>query len=171
MFFAEDRIPAMREMVLAKTEEARRKALAKLLPMQRGDFIELYEAMGGYPVTIRLLDPPLHEFLPQKEEEIDELAGELGISVDELKATIKDLHEFNPMRAIGCRPPLLTPRSPRCSQAIIDAASRFQRKGRKCQARDYDPAGGRGQGTGVVKSVVVKTAEKVMEEKSQAETW
>jgi len=169
MFFAEDRIPAMREMVLAKTEEARRKALAKLLPMQRGDFIELYEAMGGYPVTIRLLDPPLHEFLPQKEEEIDELAGELGISVDELKATIKDLHEFNPMMGHrGCRLAVTYPEIAEMqTRAIIEAAIEVsKKKGVNVKPEIMIPLVGEVKELEYVKSVVVKTAEKVMEEKS-----
>ncbi len=104
MFFEADRIKAMREMIVAKTEEARRAALAKLLPMQQGDFEGLYETMEGRPVTIRFLDPPLHEFLPTKEEDIAEIAGELNITVADLKAVIASLHEFNPMMGHrGCR--------------------------------------------------------------------
>ncbi len=104
MFFEGDRIVAMREMILADTEEGRRKALAKLLPMQRSDFLELFEIMAGLPVTIRLLDPPLHEFLPKTEEEIAEVAGVLNVSADKLRQRTETLHEFNPMLGHrGCR--------------------------------------------------------------------
>ncbi|WP_170984406.1 pyruvate, phosphate dikinase [Rhodoligotrophos defluvii] len=97
MFFDEDRIVAMREMILAGDEQGRRAALAKILPMQRADFIELFEIMSGLPVTIRLLDPPLHEFLPHADEEIAEVAEATGKSVDVIRARVAELHEFNPM--------------------------------------------------------------------------
>ena len=104
MFFEGDRIVAMREMILADTEEGRRKALAKLLPMQRSDFLELFEIMAGLPVTIRLLDPPLHEFLPKTEEEIAEVARVLKVDPDRLRQRTEALHEFNPMLGHrGCR--------------------------------------------------------------------
>ena len=97
MFFEGDRIKAMREMIVAKDVETRKKALAKILPYQQGDFEEMYRVLEGRPMTIRFLDPPLHEFLPTKEEDIAEIAGELNITVDELKAVIASLHEFNPV--------------------------------------------------------------------------
>ncbi len=97
MFFEGDRIVAMREMILAETEEGRRTALAKLLPMQRQDFAEIFEIMSGLPVTIRLLDPPLHEFLPKTDEEIDEVSKAMGVPADKLRARSVELHEFNPM--------------------------------------------------------------------------
>ncbi|MGV3634396.1 MAG: pyruvate, phosphate dikinase, partial [Pseudorhodoplanes sp.] len=97
MFFEADRILAVREMILADTEKARRAALAKILPMQRSDFAELFEIMAGLPVTIRLLDPPLHEFLPKTEEEIEEVAGAMGVEPDLLRRRTEALHEFNPM--------------------------------------------------------------------------
>jgi pyruvate,orthophosphate dikinase len=104
MFFDGDRITAMREMILAGTEDGRRTALAKLLPMQRSDFIELFEIMKGLPVTIRLLDPPLHEFLPKTDEEIAEVASVIGVSVEKLSQRVDELHEFNPMLGHrGCR--------------------------------------------------------------------
>jgi len=104
MFFDGDRIIAMREMILADTEQGRRAALAKLLPMQRSDFVELFEIMAGLPVTIRLLDPPLHEFLPKTEEEIAEVAKAMDVSPDKLRARTEALHEFNPMLGHrGCR--------------------------------------------------------------------
>jgi pyruvate,orthophosphate dikinase len=97
MFFEADRIVAMREMILASNEQGRRAALAKILPMQRKDFIELFEIMAGLPVTIRLLDPPLHEFLPQSEAEIEEVAAVIGVTGDVLRNRVAELHEFNPM--------------------------------------------------------------------------
>ena len=90
--------------IVAKNEEQRRKALDKILPMQRQDFTEIYEALEGMPATIRFLDPPLHEFVPHSDEEIAELAKEMGLTFEELKATVEDLHEFNPMMGHrGCR--------------------------------------------------------------------
>lgn len=97
MFFDADRIPAVREMIVSKTVEERKRALAKLLPMQRKDFIGLYKAMKGKPVTIRFLDPPLHEFLPHEDLEIEALAKEMGLTFEELKATVEGLKEVNPM--------------------------------------------------------------------------
>jgi pyruvate,orthophosphate dikinase len=97
MFFEADRILAVREMILADKEEGRRAALAKILPMQRRDFVELFEIMAGLPVTIRLLDPPLHEFLPQADHEIEEVAEAMGADVETLRARVAELHEFNPM--------------------------------------------------------------------------
>ena len=104
MFFDADRIIAVREMILADTQEDRRAALAKILPMQRGDFVELFEIMKGLPVTIRLLDPPLHEFLPKTEEEIEEVAKAMNVDPEKLRDRSVALHEFNPMLGMrGCR--------------------------------------------------------------------
>jgi pyruvate,orthophosphate dikinase len=104
MFFGEERIDVVRQMIIAETTEQRKEALKKILPMQRDDFVGVFKAMDGLPVTVRLLDPPLHEFLPDVPEEIDALAGRLGIGVDVLKAKIVSLHEFNPMLGHrGCR--------------------------------------------------------------------
>ncbi len=104
MFFDEQRIMAVREMILADDEAGRRRALAKLLPEQRGDFVEIFRAMAGLPCTIRLLDPPLHEFLPQRDEEFAELAADVGVSEEHLKRRAGELHEFNPMLGHrGCR--------------------------------------------------------------------
>ena len=115
MFFEEDRIPAVREMIVADNEEARRKALAKLLPMQRSDFEGIYMAMEERPVTIRFLDPPLHEFLPHKDEEIAALAKEMGVTFEQLKATVVGLHEFNPMMGHrGCRLTVTYPEIAKC---------------------------------------------------------
>ncbi|MGI9415510.1 MAG: putative PEP-binding protein, partial [Hyphomicrobiales bacterium] len=104
MFFDQDRILAVREMILADDEAGRRTALEKILPMQRDDFTELFEIMQGLPVTIRLLDPPLHEFLPHTDEEIAQVAAVIGTEVDHLKRRVSELHEFNPMLGHrGCR--------------------------------------------------------------------
>jgi pyruvate,orthophosphate dikinase len=103
MFFDEHRIRAVREMILADTETQRRAALAKLLPMQRADFVELFEIMRGLPVTIRLLDPPLHEFLPHTQAEIAEVAAAMKADPRKLAERARELAEFNPMPARGCR--------------------------------------------------------------------
>ncbi|MEJ8571708.1 pyruvate, phosphate dikinase [Microbaculum marinum] len=104
MFFEEGRIVAVREMILADAESGRRAALAKILPMQRQDFRELFEIMAGLPVTIRLLDPPLHEFLPHEEEDLAEVAASIGADIEKLRARVQDMHEFNPMLGHrGCR--------------------------------------------------------------------
>ncbi len=130
MFFDEDRIVAMREMILADDEPGRRAALAKLLPMQRKDFAELFEIMTGLPVTIRLLDPPLHEFLPKTEAEIDEVAEAMGVSADKLRARAAALHEFNPM--LGFRGVRLAVRYPEIAEmqarAIFEGAVEAGRK-------------------------------------------
>lgn len=124
MFFESDRIKAMREMIVSKTEEQRRTALAKLLPIQRGDFEALYEAMGGFPVTIRFLDPPLHEFLPTAQDDIVALSKEMNISVEDLKNVITSLHEFNPMMGHrGCRLAVSYPEIAEMqTTAVIEAA-------------------------------------------------
>ena len=104
MFFEPDRILAVREMILAGDAAARRKALGKILPMQRGDFEAIFREMDGLPVTIRLLDPPLHEFLPQREDDIADVAAALGVPVEAVKKSLVDLHEANPMLGHrGCR--------------------------------------------------------------------
>ena len=124
MFFDEDRIQAVREMILADQLEQRKKALAKLLPMQRGDFVELFEIMQGLPVTIRLLDPPLHEFLPHTEEDIAEVAAAMGVDPKKLDHRAKELHEFNPMLGFrGCRLAIAYPEVAEMqARAIFEAA-------------------------------------------------
>ncbi|RMF03344.1 MAG: pyruvate, phosphate dikinase, partial [Alphaproteobacteria bacterium] len=125
MFFDHDRIVAVREMILAESEEGRRSALAKILPMQRSDFTALFEIMAGLPVTIRLLDPPLHEFLPHEEEEIAEVAEAMGTSVKKLKYRIAELKEFNPMLGHrGCRLAITYPEITEMqARAIFEAAA------------------------------------------------
>lgn len=104
MFFEPDRIPLIREMILAEDIIGRKKALDKLLPLQKQDFIEIFTAMDGYPVTIRLLDPPLHEFLPNTSQQINDLAKTMNIDPEQLKKTADSLHEINPMLGHrGCR--------------------------------------------------------------------
>ena len=124
MFFDADRIRAVREMILADDEKHRRAALAKLLPMQREDFVALFEIMGGLPVTIRLLDPPLHEFLPQTEEEIAEVAAAMGADPKKLADRARELHEFNPMLGFrGCRLAIAYPEIAEMqARAIFEAA-------------------------------------------------
>lgn len=104
MFFEEDRIPRIREMIVSKTVEERKEALDKLIPFQKADFKGMYEVLAGMPMTVRLLDPPLHEFVPHADEDIKALANDMDLSYEELKATVESLHEFNPMLGHrGCR--------------------------------------------------------------------
>ena len=130
MFFEGERIVAVREMILADTEEGRRAALAKLLPMQRQDFAQLFEIMTGMPVTIRLLDPPLHEFLPKTDEEVEEVSKAMGVSADKLRTRAAELHEFNPM--LGFRGVRLAIRFPEIAEmqarAIFEGAVEAGRK-------------------------------------------
>lgn len=130
MFFEGERIKAMREMIVAKDVETRKKALAKILPYQQGDFEEMYRVLEGRPMTVRFLDPPLHEFLPTKEEDIAEIAGELNITVDELKAVIASLHEFNPMMGHrGCRLAVTYPEIAEMqTTAVINAAIKVNKE-------------------------------------------
>ncbi len=130
MFFEGSRIKAMREMIVAKDVESRKKALAKLLPYQQGDFEAMYEVLEGRPMTVRYLDPPLHEFLPTKEEDIAEIADELNITVDELKQVIASLHEFNPMMGHrGCRLAVSYPEIAEMqTTAVISAAINVNKK-------------------------------------------
>jgi pyruvate, orthophosphate dikinase len=131
MFFDEDRIRAVREMILAEDEKARRAALAKLLPMQRADFVELFTIMGKLPVTIRLLDPPLHEFLPHGEKEISEVAEAMGADAKKLADRARELHEFNPMLGFrGCRLAIAYPEIAEMqARAIFEAAVEVGRSG------------------------------------------
>ena len=168
MFFAEDRIMAVREMIVAKNEEQRRAALDKILPMQRKDFTEIYEALEGMPATIRFLDPPLHEFVPHSDEEIVELAKEMGLTFEELKATVEDLHEFNPMMGHrGCRLAVSYPEIAEMqTRAVIEAALDVKAsKGYDIVPEIMIPLVGEIKELKYVKDVVVKTAEAVMEER------
>ena len=168
MFFAEDRIMAVREMIISKNEDQRRKALDKLLPMQREDFIGIYEALEGMPATIRFLDPPLHEFLPHNDEDIHTLANDMGITFEEIKATVNELHEFNPMMGHrGCRLAVSYPEIAEMqTRAVIEAAIEVKnRKGYDIVPEIMIPLVGEIRELKYVKDVVVNTAEAVIKEK------
>lgn len=168
MFFAEDRILAVREMILAKNEDSRRVALEKLLPMQREDFIGMYEALEERPATIRFLDPPLHEFLPSEEEDINDLAKEIGVSPSEIKNVVAELHEFNPMMGHrGCRLAVSYPEIAEMqTRAVIEAAIEVKKnKGYNIVPEIMIPLIGEIKELKYVKNVVVETAKTVMEEK------
>ena len=166
MFFEKDRIFAIREMIVSDTKEQRQKALAKLLPMQRGDFEELFKEMNGYPVTIRFLDPPLHEFVPHTEEEIKDLAKDLGVTFEELKTKIDSLHEFNPMMGHrGCRLSITFPEiAVMQTRAVIEAAINVEKSGIKVKPEIMIPLVGDPKELKYVKNIVVETIEKVFEE-------
>ena len=168
MFFEGERIKAIREMIVAKTVEAREAALAKILPYQKGDFEEMYRVLEGKPMTIRFLDPPLHEFLPTKEEDIIEIAGELNISVEELKNVISSLHEFNPMMGHrGCRLAVSYPEIARMqTTAVISAAIQVNK-----EHPEYNivpeimiPLVGEVKELKFVKDIVTETADKLIKE-------
>lgn len=164
MFFETDRISAMREMIVARTEEQRRKALDKLLPMQRSDFEGLFTEMKGYPVTIRFLDPPLHEFLPQEDEDIKALAKEMGMTFEDLKGIVADLHEFNPMMGHrGCRLAVTYPEIAEMqTRAVIEAAINVNKKGMNVVPEIMIPLVGEIKELKYVKDVVVKTADEII---------
>lgn len=168
MFFAEDRILAVREMIIAKTEEERRKALNKILPMQRADFIEIYKALKGMPATIRLLDPPLHEFLPSTEEDMVSLAKELDVDVEDIKLAVDSKHEFNPMMGHrGCRLAVTYPEIAEMqTRAIIEAAIAVNvEMGYDVVPEIMIPLVGEIKELKFVKDIIVEIAEKVMKEK------
>ncbi len=166
MFFEADRIMAVREMIVADNEADRRKALAKLLPMQRGDFLGIYRAMDGRSVTVRYLDPPLHEFLPHTDEEIEVLAKEMGISFDKLKATVEGLHEFNPMLGHrGCRLAVTYPEIAEMqTRAVIEAAIQANKEGLNVVPEIMIPLVGEIKELKFVRDVVVRTVEEVLKE-------
>ena len=142
MFFEGERIDAVREMIVADDLEGRKKALAKLLPMQKSDFAGLFKVMNGLPVTIRTLDPPLHEFLPHTENEIRDLAGKMGIAYEKLNAKIESLHETNPMLGHrGCRLGIAYPGDHRDAGAGHLRGGLRGKEGRhRRESRDHDPA-------------------------------
>ena len=168
MFFEADRIMAMREMIVSDTVEERKKALAKILPMQRQDFVGIYREMKGYSVTIRYLDPPLHEFLPHTDEDIASLAQEMGITFEKLKAKVESLHEFNPMLGHrGCRLAVTYPEIAEMqTRAVIEAAIIVNKEGLKVTPEIMIPLVGEVKELQYVKKVVVETAQKVMEEQN-----
>jgi len=169
MFFGEDRIPAMREMILSETPEERKKALDKILPMQRGDFEGLFKAMDGYPVIIRLLDPPLHEFLPEDKKAIEELAKNMGVSTKKVEEKIASLAEANPMLGLrGCRLGILIPEITEMqARAIIEAAVNVTDENVKVIPKIMIPLAGRKEEVAAQREVIEKVAEKVFEEKGK----
>jgi len=167
MFFEGERIKAMREMILATEESERRKALDKLLPYQREDFEGILEAMAGYGVTIRLLDPPLHEFVPHEEANQKIMAEEMGISVAKIKALVEDLHEFNPMLGHrGCRLGITYPEITEMqARAIIEAAVNLTKKGVDARPEIMVPLIGTVKEYKMQADIIHATAKKVFEEK------
>ena len=165
MFFGTG-IDAVREMILADNTEERERALAKLLPHQKSDFIGIFEAMAGYPVTIRTLDPPLHEFLPKTAAEIDELAERLGVSAQKLRERVEELHEFNPMLGHrGCRLGIVYPEITEMqARAIFEAAVEVTRRGIKVLPEVMIPLVGHINEFSLQRKVVVDTAKAVFEE-------
>ena len=166
MFFAPDRIAAIREMIVSKTPEQRAKALAKILPMQRGDFEELYRTMKGYPVTIRFLDPPLHEFVPHEDEDIRALAKEMGMTFEDLKSVVEGLHEFNPMMGHrGCRLDVTYPEIAEMqTRAVIEAAINVNKEGMNVVPEIMIPLVGEVKELKYVKDIVTKTADAIIKE-------
>ncbi len=164
MFFEESRIAAMREMIVAPNVEAREKALAKLLPMQREDFKGLYKAMKGYAVTIRYLDPPLHEFLPTQKEDIQALAKEMNMSFEDLHQVIESLHETNPMLGHrGVRLSVTYPEIARMqTQAVIEAAIEVTKEGLTVVPEIMIPLVGEVRELKTIKKVVVETADAII---------
>ncbi len=167
MFFGGDRIMAVRKMIVSETAEGRRAALAELLPFQRADFFDIFKAMKGYPVTVRTLDPPLHEFLPHQKAEQEELANALGISFDQLMAKIESLHEFNPMLGFrGCRLGLIYPEITEMqARAIFEAACDAVKAGIKVKPEIMIPLVGDVNELKGQKEIVVNVAKQVMAEK------
>ena len=170
MFFEGDRIKAMREMILASDEEGRRTALAKLLPMQRGDFEGIFEAMDGYGVTVRLLDPPLHEFVPHQTATQKELASEMGLTLEEIKAKVDSLEEFNPMLGHrGCRLGITYPEITEMqARAIIEAALNCQARGIKVYPEIMVPLVGTLKELQRQANVINVTAAKVFDERGES---
>lgn len=166
MFFEGDRIKAVRQMILAKDKAGREVALAKLLPYQKGDFKAIFEVMDGMPVTIRLLDPPLHEFLPHEDAQIKELAAEMGVSFEELKQTINALGELNPMLGHrGCRLGVTYPEIYAMqARAIFEAAAELTKEGKEVIPEVMIPLVGTDRELKLMKDVCVKVAEEVMKE-------
>ena len=166
MFFEGERIQAIREMIVAKNSEQREKALNKILPMQRSDFEGLYKTMKGYPVTIRLLDPPLHEFLPHDNSEIADLANDMGMSFEELKEIVTSLHEFNPMMGHrGCRLDVTYPEiAIMQTKAIIEAAVNVQNEGIAVKPEIMIPLVGDSKELKFVKHIVTETADRILKD-------
>ena len=167
MFFEANRIKAVRKMIVASSEEERRKALMTILPYQKQDFIDILKVMEGKPVTIRLLDPPLHEFLPSEEEDIREIAGELNIDPQELAATVRSLHETNPMLGHrGCRLSITYPEILEMqARAIFEAAIELTEQGIEVKPEVMIPLAGTVKEIKILKDQIVEIAEALIKEK------
>jgi pyruvate,orthophosphate dikinase len=168
MFFGEDRIDAVREMIISDTKQEREKALAKLLPMQRDDFYQLFKIMEGFPVTIRLLDPPLHEFVPHDDEEIAELAKRIKYDENRLKHKIQSLHEFNPMLGHrGCRLAITFPEIYQMqSRAIAEAAAQLTSEGMKLVPEIMIPLVATAKELEILRQQTIEVVEQVQKEKN-----
>ncbi|MGL4553315.1 MAG: pyruvate, phosphate dikinase [Gemmataceae bacterium] len=166
MFFGEDRIAAVREMILAESVEGRQKALAKIEPFQKADFVGIFEAMDGLPVTIRLLDPPLHEFLPQKDNKAgaEAVAKQIGTTVEKIFERVEELHEMNPMMGFrGCRLPVVFPEIGDMQvRAIIEAAIDVQKKGKKVLPEIMIPLVGKVEELTLLKKRAIAVADECM---------
>ena len=174
MFFEEDRIPKIRKMILSETVEAREAALNELIPFQKGDFKAMYKELKGLPMTVRYLDPPLHEFLPTLEADIIALANEMGVTVEHLKEKCNDLHEFNPMMGHrGCRLAVTYPEIARMqTRALMEAAIEVrEEEGYDIVPEIMIPLVGEKKELKFVKDIVVETAEKVKAEKNSDITY
>ena len=168
MFFEEDRIPKIRKMILSETVEAREAALNELIPFQKGDFKAMYKELKGLPMTVRYLDPPLHEFLPTEEEDIIQLAKDMGVTVEHLKAKCSELHEFNPMMGHrGCRLAVTYPEIAKMqTRALMEAAIEVKEEdGYDIVPEIMIPLVGEKKELKFVKDIVVETAEQVKKEK------
>jgi len=167
MFFGEDRIEAVRRMILSSTKEGRKEALDEILPMQRSDFEGIFKAMDGYPVVIRTLDPPLHEFLPKEDEMIKKIASKMGVKADDIKLKIDELKEANPMLGHrGCRLGITFPEITEMQvRAIIEAACNISKQGIKVIPEIMIPLVGNVKELQAQKSIVVETIKNVLEEK------
>ena len=169
MFFEEDRIPKIRKMILSETSEERTKALNELIPFQKGDFKAMYKELKGMPMTVRYLDPPLHEFLPSEDEEIISLAKEMNVTVEHLKNKIAELHEFNPMMGHrGCRLDVTYPEIAKMqTRALMEAAIEVnEEEGYNITPEIMIPLVGEEKELKFVKDIVVEIAEEVKKEKN-----
>jgi pyruvate,orthophosphate dikinase len=166
MFFEGNRIDAMREMILASNLDDRKKALAKLLPYQKGDFVGIFKALKGFPATIRFLDPPLHEFLPHEDGAQKDLAAKMGVPVEKIKQRVKELHEFNPMLGFrGCRLGIVFPEiSEMQSRAVFEAAAEVQKAGIKVKPEVMIPLVGFKKELDLQVAIVHRVAKEVMAE-------
>jgi pyruvate,orthophosphate dikinase len=168
MFFEGNRIDAMREMILASNVDDRKKALAKLLPYQKGDFVGIFKALKGFPATIRFLDPPLHEFLPHEEPAQKDLAAKMGVPVEKIQQRVKELAEFNPMLGFrGCRLGIVFPEiSEMQSRAVFEAAAEVQKSGVKVKPEVMIPLVGFKKELDLQVEIVHRVAKQVMAEQN-----